>query len=241
MTFSNPPTFLPPVLATGQGQSANGRQQLGSGLVTHRGIIDANSLRVQGILYPQSGAGLELIYFQNNPPTTPMNGTLQSYDRDAAAYTDLAISGKNITLQAQGGKVSLPAGSAQAVVGSWYQASGWSVPAAGQWLESETPIQVSATTSGSPVRLETCGTLVCGLANQLIYVGMGIDGTIPLDSQMVQSLPTVNAVVGFCAIGYLTPSAGLHRFSTFLYMNAGPGGGLWAGGYHSLWVTEQRA
>jgi hypothetical protein len=235
MTFSNPPTFLPPVLATGQGQSANGRQQLGSGLVTHRGIIDANSFRAQGRLYPQSGAGVEIQYDQSTK-----GGFVIAYDRDIAAYTDLNIGAQNITLTPHGaGKVSLPAGTAQALIGSYRAVVGYTIPAAGAWYE--TPIQVSATTSGSPVRLETCGTLVCGLANQLIYVGMGIDGTIPLDSQMVQSLPTVNAVVGFCAIGYLTPAAGLHRFSTFLYMNAGPGGGLWAGGYHSLWVTEQRA
>lgn len=233
MTF-NPTTFLPPVLAVGQGDSSNGRQQIGSGLVTHKGIIDSNSFRAQGILSPQTGRGLELIYNQTGP-----YGIVQSYDRDAAAYTDLYLSAKNINLTPQGGKVTLPAGSVQQLLGSYRQVITWSIPASGNWYE--TPAQVSATTTGGMVRLEACGSLTHATLSAVTYVGFMCDGALTADSLTAVSAPQANAVMSYSAIYYFTPSAALHRFSIMLYTNSAGVGGFWSGAYQNLFVTEQRA
>jgi hypothetical protein len=239
VTFSNPPTFLPPVLATGQGQSANGRQQLGSGLVTHRGIIDTNSLRVQGYLNPQSGAGLEIIYTQ----PAPKNGILQSYDRDAAVYTDLTLSARNITLSANGGgKVSLPAGTAQNTTTTRIIQT-WNIPAINGWYES--PLQLNqATTAGNLVRIEGCGTIAHSVATATVFVGCGVDGTLVYDS-LVVCQPTLNgAMVPWsftCYIGGQITTSGTHRFAVFLYTPSSGTAGFSAAGYQLINVTEQRA
>ena len=232
MTFSNPPSFLPPVLATGQGQSANGRQQLGSGLVTHRGIIDANSFRAQGILYPQSGKGAELIFNQANNI-----GTLQCYDRDAAQFLDLNLSARTITLN--GTKVVLPAGSAQQLLGTYRNVISFSIPAAGGWYES--PVQVNATTTGGMVRLEACGSLTHAAVSGIIYVGFMTDGAITADSVTAVSAALANQVMPFSIVYYATPSAALHRFSIMLYTNTGGSSGFWSGAYQQIFVTEQKA
>jgi len=237
MTFSNPPTFLPPLLATGQGNSSNGRQQLGTGLVTHRGIIDANSFRAQGALSPQSGAGLELQYDQ---PTK--RGFLQSYDRDAAAYTDLDINAKNLNLVAVGGKVTLPAGTAQTTTTTRIIQT-WNIPAINTWYES--PLQINlATTVGNWVRVEACGTIVHAVATAAVYVGMGVDGTLVYDSLMVCQ-PTLNGAMvpwSFTAyVGGQITTSGTHRFAVFLYTPSTGAAGFSAAGYQLINVTEQRA
>lgn len=233
MTF-NSPTFLPPVLAVGQGERSNGRQQLGSGLVTHRGIIDSNSFRATGNLWPQHGAGLELIYDQ--PSKT---GYLQSYDRDASAYTDLNVTGKNVTLATNGGKVTLPAGTTQQLLGTYRQIAAWNIPATGAWYESNA--QVSATTTGGLVRLEACGSLTHPAANAVIYVGFMTDGSVTADSLTVASSGTANWVSPYSIVYYFSPSAALHRFSICLYTNIAGASGFWSGAYQNLFVTEQRA
>jgi hypothetical protein len=234
MTFSNPPTVLPPVLATGQGQSANGRQQLGSGLVTHRGIIDANTLRAQGILSPQSGRGLELVYNQGGP-----YGGVQSYDRDAQQYTDLYLTAKNITLQAPGGKVSLPAGTVQQVLGYWFQPSGWVPPAASQWLESD--VRISYTGTGAPIRHDFATSITLP-AGSTCYVGMGLDGGITWPSLALMQNGGGGTWIVPCAASIINTStaAGPHRISIWLYYG-GPQVSINASAYTSLWATEQRA
>jgi hypothetical protein len=238
MTF-NPTTFLPPVLAVGQGDSSNGRQQIGSGLVTHRGIIDSNSFRAQGRLYPQSGAGVEVQYDQ-----TAKGGFVISYDRDVAAYTDLNIGAKNITLTAQGGgKVSLPAGTAQNTSTARIIQT-WNIPAVGGWYES--PLQINlAVTAGNQVRVEGCGTFTHAVAGAIIYVGLGLDGALQLDSLMCPQVSLAGGVAGWaftCYLGGQITTTATHRFSVMLYTNAaGPPSGFWNGAYQYLAVTEQRA
>jgi hypothetical protein len=239
VTF-NPPTFLPPVLAVGQGDSSNGRQQLGSGLVTHRGIIDANCVRAQGNLYPQSGRGLELLYDQ-----TAKQGLIYSYDRDAQVWTDLNLTGKNVMLNAPGGKVSLPAGTVQSTVGTRWIGT-YNLPAAGTWYES--PVQQTATvTAGNMVRVEASGTVGHSVAGGIVYVGVGIDGAIATGGDsMFCCQPNNgggNTITGYSFCAYLSSqiaTSGAHRFAVFLHTNA-VGASMWAGGYQYIWVTEQRA
>jgi len=233
MTFSNPPSFLPPVLATGQGQSANGRQQLGSGLVTHRGIIDANSLRVQGWLYPQSGAGLELAYDQ-----TSKAGYIQSYNRDTAQWTDLAINAKNITLSANGGgKVSLPAGAAQSHVVSYVNGLSWATPAAATWYE--TPVGGSFTSTGVEVRIEASASVYCNTLSANVYIGWGYDGTLQ-QLGTAAAEPAVSYQLALSFVTYGTLPAGVRRVAMFMYVNTGVAT-IWNGSPVNFHVTEQRA
>jgi hypothetical protein len=234
VTF-NPTTFLPPVLAVGQGDSSNGRQQLGSGLVTHRGIIDSNSFRAQGNLYPQSGRGLELLYDQ-----TAKQALIYSYDRDAQVWTDLNLTGKNVMLNAPGGKVTLPAGTAQALIGSYRATSGWAVPAASGWYESAAQVNVTCL-AGSVIRLEACGTATMNTLQALFYVGIMRDGALYIDTQQCVQAAVAGGLNGWSIIAYdQNPLAGVHRYAVSCYLNAGAGG-FWSGSYTSFYITEQRA
>lgn len=233
MTF-NPPTFLPPVLAIGQANASNGRQQLGSGLVTHRGIIDMNSLRVQGNLYPQSGRGLELTF-----SPTSSNGSLQCYDRDTSAWLDLNINGKNINLNANGGKVSLPAGTAQQVLGSYRNLVNWNIPATSVWYES--PVQCNVTATGGLLRLEATGFVSHSVATAIVYVGFMLDGASAFDSQALAQPTIANANVPYSIIAYHQTAAGPHRWSVMLYTPSGGPAGMSTAAYQTMYVTEQRA
>ncbi|HZT54998.1 MAG TPA: hypothetical protein VFA35_02140 [Burkholderiaceae bacterium] len=234
MTF-NPPTFLPPVLAVGQSNSSNGRQQLGSGLVTHRGIIDSNSLRVQGWLNPQSGRGTELGF-----QSTAAYGYLQVIDRDSQTWLDLQVSARNITLTATSGKVSLPAGTAQQLIGSYRAIAGWNIPATSAWYESVA--QVNATTTGGVLRLEACGTVTHSVATAIMYIGLMIDGNPGYADSQTAVQPSLNGqLMPYSIIYYLGGlAAGAHRFSIMLY-SPNMGAGLWSGAFQNLYVTEQRA
>jgi hypothetical protein len=234
VTFSNPPSFLPPVLATGQSASSNGRQQLGSGLVTHRGIIDANSFRAQGNLYPQSGAGLEAIY-SGGPAGF---GVLQVYNRDTSQYLDLNLAARNITLGTNaGGKVTLPAGTAQALLGQYFTAPTYTTPSAAAWYE--TPVQVSFTSTGFALRVEYGCSVRNSVAGAVTYVGIGLDGGISWAMNLITT-PAVNYITPASGVVYTTPTAGSHRVSVFLYCNTGLTS-IEGGANCSLWVTEQRS
>jgi len=236
VTF-NQQTFLPPVLAVPSAQRGSGRQQLGSGLVTHRGIIDANSLRATGVLYPQSGAGLELIFFQT--PTYPAKkGTLQAYDRDASAYCDLDISAWNINLNPQsGGKVSMPAGTCQQLIGSYVQSIGWTLPQSSVWTES--PIQVTPTFTGAQVRLEFNVMLGCPTKGQRVFWGIFVDGALASGVLGAEDAPEANYGIMSNGTWYWSPAAGTHRIGYGLY---GPAGSQIVNSIvHGMYLTEQRA
>lgn len=80
----------------------NGYEQTTSGLWTHKGNLDAATLRASYGLAPRSGAGVEVQY--DRPSTT---GYILAYDRDASAYRPLSIMGSNISISAQGGTLTL--------------------------------------------------------------------------------------------------------------------------------------
>lgn len=218
-------------------EQTNGLSALSSGLRTHKGLLEATSIRVRGpLVFPRGGAGggqgLEMAH------NTDVGSLLQAYDREKAAWLDFTVNAKNINLAPQGGKVALPAGSAQQLLGSFRQVVSYSIPAAGNWYE--TPAQVSATTTGGLVRLEACGSLTHTVVNAVIYVGFMTDGGLTADSVTAASPGVANGVLPYSIVYYSTPSAALHRFSICLYTNI-TGGGFWNGAYQHLFVTEQRA
>jgi hypothetical protein len=135
-------------------------------------------------------------------------------------------------------KATLPAGTAQALTGSYRQNVTFNAPFNNNWYES--PASASVTMTGAPlVRLEACGTVGGNTAGMLIYVGFGLDGAVILPSQTVCMPPTANALVPFSIIGYWGQMTGEHRFAIFVYTNSGTGG-LYSGSFTSLYVTEQR-
>jgi len=205
-----------------------GYERMSSGLWTHKGSIDTASLRVTKAMYPSNGAGIEFTYANNI-------GTIYPYDRDVGSYTDLTISGRNITLLPQGGKVSLPAGTAQNLIGEYFAAPAWSLPQTNAWLE--TPLQVTGPFSGKRTRLDWRVTLnVTALCT--VFSGIGIDGTI----QWTLGLHTfqANEYATLCGTMYTAPSAATHRIGVFLNANI-TGVSLTTSAYQILTVTEQVA
>jgi len=67
-------------------------------------LVDVSALHTTSALYPSAGAGLELYSY---PPTTPTQGMIQSFDRTAAAWLDLAINAKNLSIVPQGSNSKL--------------------------------------------------------------------------------------------------------------------------------------
>jgi hypothetical protein len=230
-------------------ESQNGQQEQSSGLIIHRGPLNAAVVRAigspatGGAIFPRDGQGsgssLELAH------TPKSSSSIQSYDRDTSQWLDLNLYGKNVNLGAFGGKVIMPAQSVQSSPASAKWIGNWVIPSTGTW--TETPVQqVLSVTAGNPVRVEACGTLTCAIAGAVMYVGLGLDGGIVHDSMFcAQPGSGSNTLAGYHVTGYFTSqisTSGTHRFSTFLYTNAGPSAaGLWSGAYNYLWITEQRA
>src|SRR5215475_11848250 len=115
------------------GDQQSGSQQQSTGLVVHRGQISSALLRVIGTqspagpLYPRDGAGaasgLELVHVPGS------YSQVQSYDREKAQWLDLYLNAKILGLNTQTNQpVKMPAGSAQALLGSWLQPSGYTTP-----------------------------------------------------------------------------------------------------------------
>lgn len=226
-------------------ESTDGYQQLSSGLYVNKGQIDAGLLRATGskdtggVLWPRdgagSGSGLELAHYPK------LSSNVQSYDRDTSTWLDLNLYGKNIGLNPQGGKVSMPAGSAQALLGYYWNPVGWTVPQVNVWTES--PVQASFTSSGTyPWRIEWGCTIGNPTKGAVVYVGVGIDGAITFPSLALFHVPEANYLTTVSGTAYLTtpPAAGPHRAGIFIYTGTA-GTAINAGAYATLWVTEQRA
>jgi hypothetical protein len=231
--------------AVAYGEAENGQQSTSSGLILHRGPLSAALVRAVGSqqtgqgVWPRDGQGsgssLELAHYPKQ------SSNIQSYDRDTSQWLDLNIYGKNISLNPQsGGGLTLPAGSAQAILGYYRATSNWSAPAAGQWFE--TAAQANATCrSGTTIRLEACGTVTMATAQALMYFGFMRDGALYFDTQQCVQSAVAGALSGWSIIGYDTaPLAGVHRYAICCYLNTGTGG-FWPGSYTSFYVTEQRA
>lgn len=135
------------------------------------------------------------------------------------------------------GKATLPAGTAQALLGSYTQGSNWQVPSINVWYESVAQVTVTCTT-GAIQRFEASGTLNFS-GGQTVYVSPGMDGAVT-QSTWAFAFQT-NTVVTYTTLVYFTGvAAGPHRFSVHLHSTAGTGG-FWPNAVQTLYVTEQRA
>lgn len=212
----------------------SGKERRSDGLLKHLGQLDTSSLRVCGVGgHPSlTGAGVETIY-----QAQVQTGTIQCFDRDAQVYRDLNIAARNITLQPQsGGKVTLPAGTAQSLVASYVAPTGASYATA-PW--AETVIQCSGTFTGVPVRVELVCTWANVTAGQTNYFALGVDGSAMLGLATIQNT-SANFLTTTSLVWYQTPAAGVHRYALFV----GVGGGqlnFHNGTYAVLYCTEQRA
>lgn len=211
----------------------SGPQDSSNGLIKHFGLIDTGSVRAQdnqtGV---RTGAGLELLF--DKPSITSY---IVSYDRDASLYRDLNIDARNINIRNQGGgKVSLPAGSAQANIGGFNGANSFST-ASGPWVEST--IQVVVTSTGAPLtRIEWSVCHSNSLAGALNYVGVGWDGIVQFNVAQSHS-PGVSYHMTSSGTTYAALGAGVHRIALFFGVNSGT---LQVQSINNmLYVTEQRA
>lgn len=213
---------------------SNGREQRTDGQWKHLGVIDSGSFRATFYDNPRGGKGTELLFY------APGNiGTLQAYDRDTSHYLDLSINSKNISLNPQeGGKVTLPAGTAHSPAGlNNYTEFTWVVPGAANWYE--TPIQVTYTATGVNTRYEWQTLLNSPTVTDFV-VSFGFDGAITIFHCGRTSLAIAGGNTLLSGVVYGTPTAGVHRASLFLYSSTA-GGGLTGVGKSGLFVTEQRS
>lgn len=221
----------------------NGYEKTTSGLWTHKGKLDAASLRATQNVWPNAGAGVETLY--DRPSGT---GWIQSYDRDASQYRDLRIDAHNITLVPQsGGTLEVPDGSIKTADLANNAANGpltyytavptWSTPGPG-WVQ--TPITVSFQTTGGQLRIEYSLTAMHTVANAQWQVAIGWDGTMQMGVQYVPGTPLANVPMTVNGSYYVVLSAGGHSVQLFVYLvNAGTLS-LYAGTYQLLYVTEQK-
>lgn len=213
----------------------NGYERRSDGLWVHRGKADIGTLRVTTNMWPVAGQGLELVY---NPAAAL--GQIQSYNRDTATWGDLNINAKNITLAPQaGGKVNLPAGTAQAQIGVYVNTPTFSTTAPSSWVA--TPITCQATSTGGLLRVEYSVLISHTVATATLYHGVALD-TVVQGPWSYDQVPAAGGLIRGVGGLYLTPAAGLHTFTVNLFNNTGSGTmSIPAAGHCYLYVTEQRA
>jgi hypothetical protein len=231
--------------AVAYGEAENGQQSTSSGLILHRGPLNAALVRAVGsqqtgqVVWPRDGQGsgssLELAHYPKQ------SSNVQSYDRDTSQWLDLNLYGKNISLNPQGGKLIMPAGSAQAVLGYWFQGSGWAVPAINQWYETD--VRVNFTTTGSyPLRFDWNAIVYANTVGTAIYIGVGYDGTLQWASCGIINVPGpgYQSCMSGVVINQSPLAVGAHRVSLWMYANTA-GAQFSPNGTSALWVTEIRA
>jgi hypothetical protein len=226
-------------------ETESGNTTLSTGLRTHKGLQEATSMRIRGpLLYPGAtqgngpspggGQGMELLH------NTDVGSGIQSFDREKYAWLDFSINARNINLVPQGGKVTMPAGSAQSLLGYWFQGSSWAPPTINQWYESN--VTANFTTTGAyPWRIEW-STIVYGPAGASIYIGLGYDGTLQWASVSVVNVPNTNYQCPLSGVVYQPnpPPPGPHHISLWMYASLA-GCQFSPNATSSVWVTEQRA
>jgi len=217
-----------------------------NGPVVHTG----GYLHIQGAAFnptetiqPKVGTGVELLYIRDTPEPSAWNGygILHAYSRDTASYRDLIITGRNVTINANGGKLALPAGSVQSLKGQYVGTTGWQVPAQNVWYE--TPVQVDvACTAGYVYRVEACGVINFSATGLLCYLGLAYNGT-GLNSLQAIQFPTGAGIMNYSMLAYFAyVPTGTMRFAVWMHSaNVGGTGGFWPSAAQSLYVTEQRA
>jgi hypothetical protein len=222
----------------------SGRERRTDGYLKHLGLSDIGSIRAtDNLTAPVSqGAGLELLF--DRPTATSY---IQSIDRSlGVVWRDLNFQARNINLVAlSGGIVTLPNGSittpmiaanaVQQVLGS-YSGSPSYTNAVGPWVE--TPMSVTVTTAGGPLRIEWSTSFFMSAAQVTVWWGWGLDGSVTIGTSMHTSV-AANYNMAASGVYYWTAAAGAHRFALF----TGSSGGTMTvqpGVTSSLWVTEQK-
>ena len=223
----------------------SGQEEYSSGLIIHRGPLTAALVRSIGApstgqyVWPRdgqgSGSGLELAHWPK------VQSAIQSYDREVPRWLNLDINALNINLQPQGGKVTMPQGSAQALLGYWFQASNWAIPAINQWFESTTTVNFT-TTGTYPWRIDWSTVSTCPVAGQACYIGVGYDHALNWPSVSLMHIPTANFAVPCSGtiISQAPPAAGPHSVSLWMY-GTSMGCGFHSSAMSGLWITEMRA
>jgi len=131
----------------------------------------------------------------------------------------------------------LTIGAAQQLVGSFVQSVAWTLPTSNAWIES--PIQVTLTLSGAPMRIEFNVPLSCATKGHHLVWGVTLNGA--LIGQALGAIDAPEANFGMMAVGiyyYDPPGPGTGRLGLGLY---GPSGSQILDGLPStFYVTEQR-
>jgi hypothetical protein len=212
----------------------NGYEQRTDGLWVHRGKADFGSLRATNTLPPISGQGLEV----SHVPGPSGAGYIVAYDRDIAAYRDLNLVGKNVTLSTLGGgKLGLPANSVQQLIGN-VGSSTWSTTTVTAWVA--TALTTSVTTGGGMLRVEVCFIGYHSVAGGQWLTGLGWDGVVQVGmSQTTTPVANYGSTVSW--VDYVTLPSGAHTVTVFAYNYTAGTLGIVAGVASTLFVTEQKA
>lgn len=232
-----------------------GRERRTDGLWTHQGLLDSGMLRVRNLGAPLSGAGLELHYQANT-------GYLQSYDRDAGAYTDLEVKARNLSLSVNaGGALTLPAGAigtaaladssvttaklaaqaASALLGSYVSIPTWSTTTNGVWVATPASVLVTPSAAGALIRIDWSVPIVSTLAGSSGHIGVGWDGAVSL-AVSYYYLPNASIPLYLSGTYYTTAiPSGVHTVQLFVFnYAAGATTSIWAGINTMVFVTEQK-
>jgi hypothetical protein len=223
----------------------NGYEKTTSGLWTHKGKLDASSLRGTGSDPPRTGTGVEVGYYAVGP-----YGYISALDRDANQYKDLNIQARNITLLTTGGTLNLPAGSvdsseiADGAVTTAKLATGaatqmiatfagdpaaWSTTTTGQWIN--TTVAATGTVVTGSVLVMASAYFNHSVGSGSYYYGLSIDS----GAQQLIGIGVGTAAIQ-CTWWHATPTAGSHTFALCAYnvtagtlsLNSGVRGTLYA-------------
>jgi len=125
----------------------------------------------------------------------------------------------------------------QQLIGSFVDYVAWTLPQAYVWLES--PIQVTLSLSGAPIRVEFNVPLSCATKGQHLMWGITTNGA--LIGQALGAIDAPEADFGMMAVGiyyYQPPGPGVGRLGLGLH---GPSGSQILDGLPStFYVTEQK-
>jgi len=231
-----------------------GYEQRSSGVFVHKGRGDIGELRVKGpvSLFPLTGQGMELLY---DPPGT--TGYIQAYDRDAGAYRDLNITGRNVAIAVAGGTLNLPAGSvtsaaiadgtiqtadlaanaATAMLGWYLAAPAWTNTTLNTWMA--TPITSTVATTGGTTLVFATLNFYHSAAGANTYVGLALDSSVSM--YHIVTTPTANGYVS-CGLTWMagSPPAGSHTFAIYIYQTNAGTFTISTGSHSNLLVVELR-
>lgn len=230
---------------------SSGREQRTDGLLRHLGTIDGGFVRVRNTLIPPagSGSGLELQY-----DTVGRAGYVLTFDRDAPAYLDLNIVGKNVSISPSAGgtltlnaPLSLPAGSIttaaiqgnaiQQSIGSYIAATTWSTTVVNTWIP--TAVTLNATTAGGLLRIEMSAPVYHTIVGGSFYVGFMMDGSIQVALGYF-NCPGQSYTMHFASTYYVAPAAGVHSFTIAVYNGTVGTVAINPAAAATLYVTEQK-